>query len=296
MSPLLKKVFYFPVTKIIAGISICFVVLVGVQNFITKPIFHYILASKEIGDTIINYISVFVILLTYRIFFRMYEKREITELSVKYLPKEFTMGLVTGFSTLSLVVLILYFLGYYTASGISDYSFFLAPLSLLVVAALLEEVFFRLIIYRIFERWIGTYFALICSAILFTIPHLFNDHVTVLSVLFLFLFGFAHGIMYNYTKRLWFPFAFHLGWNFSQPFYGSNLSGIADMKSIIKGAFKGPRLLTGSEFGIEDSILSIILLTVVSIIFLVHSIKEGKIVKREKGRTIVDSMDPESIG
>jgi len=279
MHQLLKKVLYFPVTKIIAGTGICFVVLIGVQNFISKPVFHTIVGSKEIADTIINYISVVVLLLSYQVLFRSYEKREITELSVKYLPKEFTGGFIAGFATLSLVILILYILGYYTASGISNYSYWLVPLSFLVVAALIEEMFFRLIIYRILEHWIGTYWALLFNVLVFTAPHLFNDNVTALSVLFLFVFSFAHGIMYSYTKRLWFPFAFHLGWNLSQPFYGSNLSGIEDFEPVIKGQFKGPMLLTGSEFGIEDSILSILLLAIVSTVFLFYAIKNGKIEK-----------------
>jgi hypothetical protein len=48
-----------------------------------KPVFHTILASKEIADTIIHYISVIVLLWSYKGLFRIYEKREITELSVK---------------------------------------------------------------------------------------------------------------------------------------------------------------------------------------------------------------------
>jgi membrane protease YdiL (CAAX protease family) len=275
---MIKKVLYFPITRIIAGIAICFTILVGVQNFIAKPIFHALVPSKEIADTLIHYLSVVVLLLSYQMLFRIYEKRKITELSLKYLPKEFTGGLISGFSTLSLVVLILYILGYYRASGISNYSYLLAPLSFLVAAALLEEVVFRLIIYRILEQWIGTYWALIISAIIFMAPHLFNNNISALSVLFLFLFGFAHGTMYNYTKRLWLPFAFHLGWNFAQPFYGSNLSGIQDMESIVKGTFKGPLLLTGSAFGMEDSLLSIGLLVIISVVFLHYSIKKGKII------------------
>jgi uncharacterized protein len=282
MPSLLKKIIDFPVTRIIASLIVCFAVFFGVQNFISKPIFRSLLPSKELADTFINYLSVFVVLLSYHVLFRHYEKREIRELWMRYLPKEFTGGLMLGFSTLSLVILILYFLGYYTASGISNISFLLAPLSVLVIAALLEEVFFRLIIYRILENWLGTYRALVFSSIIFTVPHLSNDHITVLSILLLILFGFAHGIMYTYTKRLWLPLGFHLGWNFSQPFYGSNLSGIKSMGFVLNAEFNGPRLLTGSEFGIEDSILSIGLLAIVAMIFLSYSVKEAKIVKGKK--------------
>ncbi|MGH2566384.1 MAG: hypothetical protein ACRDE5_17835, partial [Ginsengibacter sp.] len=92
--------------------------------------------------------------------------------------------------------------------------------------------------------------------------------------------------MYTYTKRLWLPFAFHLGWNFAQPFYGSNLSG-EKTSHIINAVFKGPPLLIGSEFGIEDSIFSLIFLLLLCLLFLYLSIKSRKIVKRSKNYSFV---------
>lgn len=279
MKPTLKKIIHFPIVKIVLGIAICLGVLIGIQNLVTKPIVYYLIDSKPIGDAIINYFSVIVLLLSYFYFFKLFEKREIKELSKTNLKTELFGGFLFGFLVLSFVILILYLLGYYSIDGISDLSYLLAPFSFLVLAALIEEVFFRLIIYRIIEKWIGTYLALLLISIIFTVPHLFNDNVTLLSVLLLLTFGFAHSIMYTYTKRLWLPFAFHLGWNFAQPFYGSNLSGTEE-EHIINSTFDGPVLLIGSEFGIEDSILSIILLLTVCIIFLRLSIKQKKIVKR----------------
>ena len=276
----LKKIIHFPVIKIVLGITICLGILIGIQNLITKPLIHHFIDSKPIGDTIINYISVIVLLLSYFYFFKICEKREIKELTKTNLRTELLGGFLFGFLVLSLVILILYLLGYYTVDSISDFSYLLAPFSFLVIAALIEEVFFRLIIYRIVEKWLGTYLALLIISIIFTVPHLLNDNVTLLSVLLLLTFGFAHSIMYTYTKRLWLPFAFHLGWNFAQPFYGSNLSGTEE-GHIINSNFDGPILLIGSDFGIEDSILSIILLLIICIIFLKLSIKENKIVKNK---------------
>lgn len=282
MSVSFTKLLYFPVTRIILSIGVCFAALVSVQNFITKPVFYATIPVKNIADTIINYISVAVLLLSYFYLFRYYEKREITELSGKNFAKELFGGFVFGFSILSVVILILYILGFYTIINISGLSYLLAPFSGLVVAALLEEVFFRLIIYRILEEWIGTYLALLLIAVLFMIPHLANDHVSMLSVLLLLIFGFTHGIMYTYTKRLWLPFAFHLGWNFAQPFYGSNLSGIEDKGAIMEAKFEGPELLIGSKFGIEDSLFSITFLLVIGVVFLHFSQKKDRIVKRKR--------------
>jgi len=78
------------------------------------------------------------------------------------------------------------------------------------------------------------------------------------------------------------PFAFHLGWNFAQSFYGSNLSGLQDVGVIFQSKFNGPELLTGTIYEIEDSIFSIFFLLVVSIVFLYLCIKGGKIVPLKK--------------
>lgn len=88
-------------------------------------------------------------------------------------------------------------------------------------------------------------------------------------------------MMFVYTKRIWLPFFFHLGWNFSQPFYGSNLTGLNDMGSIIQSTFNGPELLTGGAVGIEDSIFTATFLLLIGITLYYRAKKEGKIVNRK---------------
>jgi membrane protease YdiL (CAAX protease family) len=87
------------------------------------------------------------------------------------------------------------------------------------------------------------------------------------------------GMMFIYTKRIWLPYFFHLGWNFSQPFYGSTLSGTNEMGSIIQSKFNGPELLTGGAFGIENSIITGSFLLFIGIALYYLAKKEGKIVK-----------------
>ena len=275
-----STILVFPITRIILGSVICVSIFIGVQNFIIKPFLLSIIPSEDIAKTITNYISVIVLLASYYFLFRFYEKRNVTELSLKYLPKEFTSGLIFGFSIISLVILALYVLGYYSISSISNYNYFLKPFSILVGAALLEEIFYRGILYRILENWQGTFIALFIMALLFELPHTFNENTTLLSFLLGVIFGLTHGLMFTYTKRIWLPFAFHLGWNFAQPFYGSNLSGLEDLGSVIKAKFEGPKLLIGTNYGVEDSIISVIFLSIICIAFLYASIKERKIIKR----------------
>lgn len=278
MNQTLKKVIFFPITKIALGIIICLSVLIGVQNFISKPLVYKLITSKEIADSIINYTSVFVLLGTYYYLFKFYEQRKITELSRKKMLVELFLGILLGFGTLSLVILTLYLFGYYQITEFTGYNYFLSPLSFLIIAVLLEEVLFRTILYRVIENWKGTLIALVVISFAFEIPHIFNNNVSFLSVILGLLFGFAHGIMFTYTKRIWLPFAFHLAWNFAQPFYGSNLSGLDTVGYIFKAKFNGPLILTGSVYGIEDSILSIVFLFIICFIFFYLSLRENKLV------------------
>ncbi len=277
-----NTVLYHPITRIVVGATACILLFIGIQNFIIKPFFAAIIPSEAIAKTATNYIAAIVLLVSYYIIFTFYEKRKITELSLKYLPKELFMGLVLGFSTISLVIAVLYAFGYYAILGISNYAYFLKPLSMLVGAALIEEIFFRGILYRILEKWQGTFIALFVMGFLFELPHTFNENATLLSFILGVVFGFTHGLMYTYTKRIWLPFGFHLGWNLAQPFYGSNLSGLEDLGTVIKAKFEGPKLLIGTDYGIEDSIISITLLCIIGAVFLYASIKKERILNRTR--------------
>jgi membrane protease YdiL (CAAX protease family) len=272
----INKTFHLPLIKIIVGVSLCFFVLLCFKFFITKSVFYALIHSKIIADTLKNYVLGAVLLLGYYYSVRLFENRKITELSVNGSMKEIIGGFILGLGSLSFVILILYSLGDYKVINIPNFSFLLAPFSFLVTAAVFEEICFRLILYRILEEWLGTYFALVLICLAFTAPHLFNNSITILSILTILLFSFAISLMYSYTRRLWLPFAFHLGWNFAQPLYGSNLSGEENVGSIIRAKLEGPKLLIGSNFGIEDSILSVILLIILSLVFFRLCQRDGK--------------------
>jgi len=97
MNNSIKKILYFPITKIIIGIVVCFSLFVVIQNFVLKPFFYSIIQDKSIADPIIHCVSSIVLLVSYYYLFRLYDKRKITELSIKYLPKEMFGGLSSGF-------------------------------------------------------------------------------------------------------------------------------------------------------------------------------------------------------
>jgi membrane protease YdiL (CAAX protease family) len=280
MAQSLKKILDFPITKIILGITVCFSLFVVIQNFVSKPLFYSLIEDKNIADPLIHLVSFLVLLSSYYFLFRWYEKREIKELSIKYLPKEMFGGFVIGFSAISLSIFILYLLGYYHIIKIvtEDYSFKL--FMKLVVAAIIEDLFTRGLVLRELENWLGTNIAIIIIMVIETY-HIFNPNTTLFSFFVSLCWGFTMSMLFVYTKRVWLPFFFHLGWNFAQPFYGSNLTGLNDMGKIIHSKFEGPVLFTGGGIGIEDSIFTVTFLLLIGIILYYLAKREGKIINRK---------------
>jgi uncharacterized protein len=278
MNASIKRVLYFPVTKIIVGISVCFSLFVVIQNFVLKPFFYSIIQDKNIADPIIHCVSFIVLLAAYYYLFRLYDKRKITELSIKYLLKEMFGGFIFGFSTISLSIFILYLLGFYQAISITTAHYSIKFFTVLMFAALVEDLFHRGLIIRECENWLGTNLTIVIG-MLVEMQHIFNPHSNLFSLFYYLIWGFTMGMMFIYTKRIWLPFFFHLGWNFSQPFYGSNLTGLNDVGGIIQSKFNGPELLTGGAVGIEGSIFTALFLLFIGITLYYRAKKEGKIVK-----------------
>jgi uncharacterized protein len=278
MNASIKRVLYFPVTKIIVGISVCFSLFVGIQNFVSKPLIYSIIQDKSIANPIIHFASIIVLLGSYYYLFRLYDKRKITELSVKYLLKEMFGGFIVGFLTISLSIFILYLLGYYQVISITTTHYPVKLFTTLLIAALIEDLLHRGLIVRELENWLGTNVAIIIG-MLVELQHIFNPNSNLFSFFYYLIWGFSLAMMFIYTKRIWLPYFFHIGWNFAQPFYGSNLTGLDDMGSIIQSKLNGPEILTGGAVGIEGSIFTGSLLLFIGITLYYLAKKEGKIVK-----------------
>jgi len=278
MNVLLKRVLHFPITKIIIGIVVPFSLFVVVQNFLLKPLFYSFIQDKNIANPIIHCISIIVLLASYYFLFRIYEKRKITELSLKNLPKEMFGGFFIGFFTISLAIFILYLLGYYQPISISSTNYPIKLFTILLFAAIVEDLFHRGLILRVCEDWLGTHLALVI-AMLVELQHIFNPNFNLFSLFTTLIWGFTMAMMFIYTKRIWLPYFFHIGWNFSQPFYGSNLTGTDDLGSIIQSKFNGSDLFTGGAIGIEDSIFTASFLLIIGCILYYLAKREGKIVK-----------------
>ncbi|MCE2957629.1 MAG: CPBP family intramembrane metalloprotease [Flammeovirgaceae bacterium] len=278
MNAFIKRVLYFPITKIIVGIVVPFSLFVVIQNFVLKPFFYSITEDKSIANPIIHCISLLVLLVSYYYLFRLYDKREITELSTKHLFKEMFGGFFFGFFTISLSIFILYVLGNYEVISFSTTHYPIKFFTILLFAGIVEDLFHRGLIVRVCENWLGTHPTLVI-AMLVELQHINNPNSSLFSFFYYLIWGFTMAMLFIYTKRIWLPYFFHIGWNFAQPFYGSNLTGTSDMGTIIQSKFNGSELLTGGAVGIEDSIFTATFLLLIGIVLYYRAKREGKIVK-----------------
>jgi uncharacterized protein len=282
----MNKILNHSVVRMLAVIIGSILASVLIKNLITKPLAFGLLADESLAKALVNYLSAIVLLTGYFYLSHLLEKRKPTELSRKYLYRDLLSGISGGFGAISLVILVLYLGGDYHISGLSGYPFFVVPLSGIFIAVLLEELVFRGAIYRALEISLGTTWALIIVSVVFTAAHLFNPNVSILAVVALFVFSWTHCMLFTLTQSVWLPFAFHLGWNLAQPFYGSNLSGHNEAGFVIKATFNGPELLTGTAFGIEDSVLSIFILLLIAIPITLYCYQNGKCVRSANRRVV----------
>ena len=142
-----------------------------------------------------------------------------------------------------------------------------------------EEVAVRGIIFRQLEQALGTWLALLLSALFFGFIHRGNPGATWLSSVAIALeAGALLAAAYVATRSLWVPIGLHWSWNlFEGPVWGSPVSG-NDLAVLAHARFPGPVLLTGGEFGPEAGLPAMVLGGALGAWFIVLAIRRQQIV------------------
>ncbi|MDL2211133.1 CPBP family intramembrane metalloprotease [Bacteroides sp. OttesenSCG-928-J23] len=140
---------------------------------------------------------------------------------------------------------------------------------LYLIAATMEEVLVRGYIQGLLMTKMNRFLALIISALLFSLLHFFNDNITFLSFLNLFLAGVMLGASFMYTRNLCFPIMLHVAWNWIQgSVLGYEVSGTKMFPSLITLQLPENNIINGGSFGFEGSILCTAL-TIISAVLIV---------------------------
>jgi len=171
-------------------------------------------------------------------------------------------------------------LGWAPIPGDTTRAALLARVVLIFLAVgIFEEVVFRGILFRQLEQAMGTWLAIIASALFFGLGHRGNPGATwVSSIAIAIEAGGLLAASYVATRSLWIPIGLHWSWNlFEGPVWGSPVSGFP-LPVLANARFPGPSLLTGGAFGPEASLPAMLLGGALGAWFLVLAARRGQIV------------------
>ena len=194
----------------------------------------------------------------YRFYVRRFEQREASETALHGAVPGLLRGLGIGAAISMVVVAILAATATLTIAGASHWSAALKPLSEQAMVAVMEELLFRAVLFRIVEaRW-GTRTSLVVNVLLFAVAHLSNEHVTALAVINTGVAGLGLCAGWLLTRSLWLPVGMHFAWNYLfDGVLGVPVSGQA-ARGWLQLQLSGPDWLSGGAYGVEGSVVTLL--------------------------------------
>ena len=269
-----------PVVRIILGLLVCFAAFIIVQNVAAK-LLGLTGMDKDFRNLIKGIVASVAVIIAYKLFYRKIENREVTEISVKGIAKNLTFGIIVGLALQSLTVLVIYLNNGFKIVSINPVSFIIIPITVAFTVAIFEEILIRGIIFRIIEEKLGSYIALIISAIIFGGLHLINPSSSLISATCVAVEGgLLLGAAYIYSRSLWLPIAIHFAWNFMQSgILGAITSGNEKTNSLLTTQISGANIITGGEFGPEGTIQAILFCLIAAIVLMYLNVKRNKLIK-----------------
>lgn len=136
----------------------------------------------------------------------------------------------------------------------------MAALALLVLApaAFFEEMAFRGYLLPVWQRAVGTHWAVAVTALLFALLHGPGTDLTWVSCLNVYLAGILLAFI-RLRCDIWAATAFHFVWNAVQTVMGFNLSG-NDIPGLLVLTSEEHGWISGGGYGIEGSVCTLIML------------------------------------
>ena len=251
--------------------------LLPLIDTVFHPTAQWLSAIRRVG-------ILFAAVSAYWVYVRWHEKREVTELRV--LPVRTVLGATSGAILVALPMTALFAFGAYEKVLFRGFAPELVGLAGLIgVAAVLEELVYRCLLFRLLERATGTMVALGIQAVVFAVMHLANvDRGTTWDVaatlVSVTLLGLLWAGMFVLTRNLWVVAANHAAWNFTIVLSGVPLSGIDDWELLapIESRYAGPDWLTGGMFGPENSLLVMLFVALALRRVLRSALRSGSII------------------
>jgi membrane protease YdiL (CAAX protease family) len=235
---------------------------------------------------LLGFATAVLTLLVYTWIVRRTEKRVPVEVERRGAGGALGRGMLIGFGLFTVVIANIGLLGDYRVDGWGSLSGAIALLGFMAAAAVTEEVLFRGVLFRSVEGWLGTWWALALTGVLFGASHLLNPHASLWGAVAIAIeAGGMLAAAYAATRTLWLPIGLHFAWNFAEGgLFGTDVSGTDQPQGLLHGVMSGSDWITGGDFGPEGSLYSVLAGIIATTVFLIIAHRRGNLVPGRRHR------------
>ena len=276
----LRRVVAHPASLLIIGFVLMMAVGALGSLAVNKLLGLFDVVRNTPGRLIGAVILAAIFIATYKGYKRWIERAPDRELAFTGAGRELVQGLLGGAALFSVMTGIVAALGGFEILGLRGAGAIWSMLSLGVFSGVFEEILFRGIVLRQLEAWLGSWIALALSSALFGALHIMNPGASWFSSLAIAVeAGILLGAAYLLTRRLWLAIGIHAAWNFTQGWvFSVPVSGGDAPLGLLITRRLGPDWLTGGDFGLEASVVAMVVATLAGVVLLLLAIRGGKLV------------------
>ncbi len=217
--------------------------------------------------------------LGYWAYVKRVERRDVTELGASGALSEWMRGAALGVLLGLLTLAPLWGIGVYRFEGLGASFPLLKQIPEMLLVSVMEELLMRGVVFRIAQQAWGTRRALALTTLLFVVAHLPGD-ISWIGMLVTAAASLAFTAAYQVSERLWLPMGMHFAWNylfsavFSVPVSGH------EAEAWLHGSMSGPGWLSGGAYGVEASVMALLVWSVAAALLLRRAHARGKFTPR----------------
>lgn len=261
----------FPIVWMIAG---------AIGIILIETLFRQLTGQAEgITSLISTLVMGCLAILVYKLTLTYLARRSTPEISRQRAGTEAVLGVMTGTIFIIGSALIIMALGGYSfqwASSADTSTVLISSITPALAAAIVEELIFRGLMLQAIDKMGGKPLALAVTSLFFGVAHLGNSGATLWSAFAIVLeAGVLLGAAFLWRRNLWFAMGLHFAWNAVEGLLGIPVSG-HPATGLFTVTVNGPALLTGGDFGLEGSIIPVVISLLISIPMLIGTIRNRR--------------------
>lgn len=260
----IERLLRFPIIWMLVG-AIAIILVQGLFLTLTERL-------EGIASLFLTLILGLVVLLLYKLIMKNVAGRSTPELSKQRAGIETVWGILTGAIFIAVSTFIIVAMGGYSfhwANAADPGSILMTSIETSLGAAIVEELVFRGLMFQAIQKLGNSWIALAVTSLTFGAFHLGNPGATLWSALAITIeAGVLLGAAFLWRRNLWFAMGLHFAWNTLEGLLGIPVSGFA-ADGLFTVKVHGAVLLTGGNFGLEGSIVPVMVSLLIAIPMLI---------------------------